>query len=157
MMVELHEVTPVVLSMWVTGKPRPKGSWDATPNGFKPNNVAVAAWQRHVAQVAREHYAGAAPQDWPMAVEVVFLFARPAEPMFDEPATTETGDIDKLLRAVLDALSAHNSRCARRCRKHAGVYVDDARVTRTVVEEQYAPPGGLAGAFIEVSRRPRRS
>lgn len=143
----------LVLRCWVTGKPRPKGSLDLGARGkAKENNQHGVRWREHVAAVCRSQYAGRPPVGVPVAVNLSFMFERPANPLFPVPATVDTGDRDKLIRNVLDALSFCGTRCARRCRKHAGVYVDDALAIDGKETKRYAPEGGAPGVLIEVVR-----
>jgi crossover junction endodeoxyribonuclease RusA len=86
----------------------------------------------------------------PVRVTIVFLLPRPAHHYGTgrnagqvkpgaprDPAVKP--DVDKLARAVLDALKA------------AGVYRDDAQVCRLSSEKDYAGPGEKPGALIEVA------
>jgi Holliday junction resolvase RusA-like endonuclease len=60
----------------------------------------------------------------PVGVEVWFYLRKPKRPQFKLPATRP--DIDKLVRAVLDALTA------------SGVIRDDAQVTHLLARKRYA-------------------
>lgn len=139
------------LSVWIQGKARPKGSLDLMDGGrVKENNPASTPWRKHVVNVLRKHLAAAGsfgltlgtleswPIDVPVGVRLRFLFVRPANAKFDLPGTRATGDVDKLTRNVLDALT------------DAGVIVDDALVCDLDVNARYTP--GAAGVLIEVWR-----
>lgn len=134
--------------LWIPGKPEPKGSHRCvTPHVggqrsvLKNDNAALAPWEAKVAQVVgytAGKYRGG-PLDAPVELVTDFYIGRPAKPMFDEaPAAKGTGDLDKLVRAVGDAVSASR------------VWVDDARVVRIVAEKLWAHPGRPAGARIEL-------
>lgn len=121
-----------LLKAWVPGRPAPKGSVDVLPNGrVRQANPRAKAWQAEVARVCRAAITyepetgrpgkrGALRPGWPInhpvRVDLEFWFKRPQKPAHAFPATIGTGDLDKLVRLVLDALTA------------ASVYVDDARV-----------------------------
>lgn len=119
----------IVLDCFVAGRPRPKGSMDPTKSGYlKPNNKHVEEWQATVANACRREVATlpGRPGRWvmqdgypilsPVSVTLAFMFKRPAKPKFEVPATTGTGDLDKLTRCIFDALTV------------AQVYGDDAQV-----------------------------
>lgn len=170
-------MTPL-LSVWVPGTPKPKGSMRHVGNGaMKPDNPGSLPWQEHVAAIAgnawiRERRAGAemipAPvYSGPVALSGAFLFTRPAGDTSAYPiGHSGAYDGDKLIRNVADALSAHGSRGAKRCksacRKHGGVLADDriivdwgpwrTRWADAVLETDsgaFAP--GHAGALIHVA------
>lgn len=133
-------MTPL-LSVWVPGTPMPKGSLKHVGEGrMKPDNPGSLPWQEHVAAIAgnawiRERRAGAEMiptpvYSGPVALSGAFLFARPAGDTSAYPiGHSGAYDGDKLIRNVADALSAHGSRGAKRCksscRKHGGVLADD--------------------------------
>lgn len=106
---------------------------------MKPDNPGSLLWQEHVAAIAGNAWAAThgppglgvfAPYAGPVALSGAFLFARPAGDTSDYPiGHSGAYDGDKLIRNVADALSAHGSRGAKRCksacRKHGGVLADD--------------------------------
>jgi hypothetical protein len=169
-----HDPPGLLLSCWVPGTPKPKGSKKAIPRaGGKGVYLAEAtagseAWQIHVAQIAHRHlimdtrmgmehipppvYSG------PAVLWVTFLFIRPPGIETTYPiGDADAYDGDKLIRNVGDALSAHGSRGARckpACQKHAGVVVDDRQFSAGRWDTQWAPDGGQAGALVEVWARP---
>lgn len=165
-------MTPL-LSVWVPGTPKPKGSMRHVGEGrMKPDNPGSLPWQEHVAAIAGNAWLRdpegrdllGRPHAGPVALSGAFLFARPAGDDSAYPiGHTGAYDGDKLIRNVADALSAHGSRgakrCAGSCRKHGGVLADD----RIVVDWgpfsiRWAPetwPSGVPGepgpgALIEV-------
>jgi Holliday junction resolvase RusA-like endonuclease len=144
------------LSFTVTGTPAPQGSHRA----FVVNGRAVVThdskktrpWRQDVrqaaldaitARVAGQLEPGWAPFEGPLHVTITFRLPRPGyhygtgknanrlkptAPTFVE----KKPDLDKLIRATLDALG------------EAGVWRDDAQVARLIVEKEYAtttPPG----------------
>ncbi len=139
-----------LLDVFVPGRPAPKGSMKDRGNGTMVNdNPATRPWQSTVADVAREAVASCPgrpgawvwregyPHDGPVAVWLDFWFQRPVKPRFATPATRDTGDIDKLVRCVFDAL------------EEAKVITDDARVVSLVANAQYALGVG-AGVSIRI-------
>lgn len=144
-----------LLEFWVSGFPRPKGSLKLTsdvgstkvhvreqidPAGRWRGAMYRAAWV--AAQEAGRHV----PFDFPLAMRCLFLFNRPMEPEFDLPATTRTGDIDKLARNAFDALSP------TRAPEKARVAIDDSRYVGLWVEADYARSDESEGVFIQVFR-----
>lgn len=84
------------------------------------------------------------PLDRAVAVELTFRLPRPehGSPGYlvaaEQPVNQQSGDVDKLARAVLDALTT------------AKVYTDDCRITRLVIEKTYPAPGERHGVEIDV-------
>jgi crossover junction endodeoxyribonuclease RusA len=97
-------------------------------------------WRDSIAWHARQA-AGPARWDGPVHVDLTFVFVRPAAhygtgrnarvlkpsaPAF--PATRGQGDVDKLARAVLDALTA------------SGVFLDDSQVSSLAARKVWTGP-----------------
>ena len=129
------------LSFFVPGEPRPQGSVTRMPGGgflygkTAAAHAAVMAWrqaiERHAIQAAQRHprghlrpvYAGA------VSVEYVFLLSRPASSRRLLPSVKP--DLDKLERAVGDALEA------------AGILDNDSRIVTCTKRKYYADPQHL--------------
>ena len=131
------------VSFEVDGKPEPQGSKFAIivkgrAQVIDDNPHALKAWRKAVAGAAREAVGGRPPLDVACSLEAVFYMPRPKTVTRPEP--TVKPDLDKLLRALMDAL------------KTGGVYTDDARVTRISIEEVYGQHPG-----VSVTVMPRRS
>jgi crossover junction endodeoxyribonuclease RusA len=140
-------MTPA-LRFIVHGTPQPKGSTrallrqrrDGIVAGVVADNAKTGQWQRAVAWAAKVQ----TPELWtgPVAVDVTFRLARPVRQSAAARLTTDLAvavrpDLDKLMRAVLDALT--------------GVcYGDDGQVATVTARKLYAPPGPLA--VVVVSR-----
>ena len=145
------------LRFWVTGQPRPKGSWrpitiqtKAGPRArLLPDNKRSEPWAMLVhfeAKRAAEHNAAfPTPKGTPVAVSIVFQFERPKchyrtgkhahELRPDAPAIPTGGpDLDKLVRNVLDAMTGI-------------AYADDKQVSSIHTEKAY---GRSAGASFNV-------
>lgn len=113
-----------VISLWVPGRPKTKGSMrvvNARRAVLQEGVDGSVRWRQLVAYAARSALRPDAPVSGPVAVELSFHL--PVDPL-----GARAGDIDKLTRNVLDALSACSKGCAEDCRNHAGAYVDDNQV-----------------------------
>lgn len=112
----------------VYGKAQPQGSARAFVNK-KTGKVAVTSanpglrdWRDLVAREAREQMHGLPPLETSVRLGLVFWLARPRSVKRDEP--TVKPDLDKLQRAVLDALTGI-------------VYRDDAQVVHIEADKRY--------------------
>lgn len=118
----------------VLGRPRPQGSLKVIP--FQGRHIAVhasskmKAWREHIEEEVRRVWTGP-PLDGPVSIDRYFIMQAPqnrpgpTKPNRDLPAVTP--DIDKLDRALLDALT--------------GVcFTDDARVVGGEYWEVYGTP-----------------
>ncbi len=128
---------------FVDGRPRPQGSKDAlAPGVVRERSPHLKAWRRRVAATARAAGWNARPSDTPpdkpAAVGIVFVMRRPKSHYTPKgklrdsaPAFPDTPpDIDKLTRAILDALT--------------GVcWPDDGRVIVARLVKVYGPREGV--------------
>ncbi len=126
-------------SFFVPGIPHPKGSPHIVRMG-KVNALSVKTkrgepWEQAVIVAARRH-------DWSTlgnaAVKVALMFFMPRPKRCTRARPSVRPDLDKLVRAVLDAL------------QRAGVYEDDARVCRVDASKHYATADLCPGVEIEV-------
>lgn len=87
----------------VVGQPIPQGSMKVI-NGhiIHSQGSALAAWRSLVALAAKR--AGATPTDAPISMTLIFIMKKPKTVTRQYP--TVAPDLDKLVRAVLDALTA---------------------------------------------------
>ena len=113
-------MTEPLLSVWVPGKPKTKGSLDVVNARrgkavVRENVVGSKRWR----ELVRYSIAGlvAEPVEGPVVVDLLFVLPT------DDAAKARSGDIDKLARNILDAL------------QDAGVYRDDAQVIRLVAHK----------------------
>ncbi len=116
------------IEFFVRGVPRPKGSWrPVTMKYMKPSSETTTGWLADVRSVAMSQL-GARPSTKAFRLSLTYYFMRPkkhyrtgkhsGELRADAPVYhTQTPDLDKLDRAVFDALT------------HV-VYVDDCQVVR---------------------------
>jgi crossover junction endodeoxyribonuclease RusA len=142
---------PDVVTFDVVGTPSTQGSMRAFIAGGKPvvaqggsaaSRKALSSWREAVAAEARAAFAGAPLLACPVQVRLNFRLLRPAS----APKTTRTwpikarsGDVDKLARAVLDAIT--------------GVLIaDDSQVIGLVVSKDWGNPPGCAIALRPVLR-----
>lgn len=88
---------------------------------------ALAAWRSAVALKARE--VGATPAEGAIHIEMTFTMLKPRTVTRAHP--TVAPDLDKLVRAVLDGLTAI-------------AYRDDAQVTSIVARKSYGERPGVA-------------
>jgi Holliday junction resolvase RusA-like endonuclease len=137
---------PAPVAFRVAFKPAPKGS--LAPKGRRGQRVRLVEqvqgskpFREAVALAARHAVAGRAgyPLVGPVEVHLVCAFVKP--PSYPKrrrywPVTRGTGDLDKLARNVLDALT------------DAAVVGDDAQVCRLVADKDYAGYG-VASAFTD--------
>lgn len=130
---------PVVFS--VNGIAAPQGSKNAIPIKNKAGTIVgtnmvesskkVGPWRQRIAaagEVAMYRF-GAKPFEGAVRVHLRFILPRPkSTPKVTPPAIKKNGDIDKLARAVLDALTGP-------------VLVDDCLVVELNCRKRIAEPG----------------
>lgn len=87
---------------------------------------ALAAWRSAIALTAKA--AGARPHNEPVEIDLLFTLQRPKTVTRREP--TALHDLDKLIRAVLDALTAI-------------AYRDDGQVTVIKAQKRYGEQPGV--------------
>jgi len=92
-----------VISFFVDGRPIPQGSMKVI-NGYiiHTQGSALAAWRSAIALGARQ--AGALPREGAISIEMSFVMPKPRTVTRSHP--TVAPDLDKLIRAVLDGLTA---------------------------------------------------
>ncbi len=141
------------VTFWALGRPRTKGSVHAflSPKGNmirKDSNPNTKAWAGVISHAADQ--AGVKPIEGGVSLTVSFWFCRPKSHYRSgknahllkasaprHPTSRAVGDVDKLLRAVLDALT--------------GVaYVDDSAVAHVSATKDYLPMGEPEGANVMV-------
>lgn len=151
----------LLVGFTVMGRARPKGSLKAIPFRKAGGKIGVhmkeqstdgSLWRQHVATVARvavralggyaEGGVTGFPTVLPVRVVMRFGFERikgtTVEGAEHAPVSGYFGDVDKLVRNVLDALT------------DAGVYADDRLVTRVEAVKCYVADGETAHTTVEV-------
>ncbi|KAB8196227.1 RusA family crossover junction endodeoxyribonuclease [Nonomuraea phyllanthi] len=127
----------------VFGTPAPQGSKRHVGKGvLVESSTRLRPWREAVKQAAldvREQ-----TLQGPLSVEIAFTFNKPKsapKTKVTYPVTRSSGDLDKLCRAVLDALT------------DAGIMRDDSQVIELIAAKGYAGEDGeldIPGAVIEV-------
>lgn len=129
-----------VVDTFVAGRAAPQGSKRHVGGGvLVESSKAVGPWRTlvawHVAQVFTDP-----PLDGPIAVEVDFVMPRPAAtPKRRTPPATKKPDVDKLARAILDALTGV-------------VWRDDSQIVDMHVTKRLAGLDEQPGAHIRIGR-----
>lgn len=133
-------LNPRILDTFVPGQAAPQGSKRHVGRGIMvESSKAVAPWRTTVAYHVAEVYGVDKVLDCPLHVGIMFVMKRPAgAPKRTTPPAVKRPDLDKLTRAVLDALSGI-------------VYRDDSLITILTVSKRIAEIGETPGAQIIVS------
>jgi len=147
----------VRLTIIVKGRPAPQGSHDLGGAGqFLDSSGYLKTWRAAVrlATFAAYRDAGILPDRLPLfpagsPVTIERLHFYLADDQCRAAGTDEPvgkPDIDKLLRATLDALGGASNPL-----HHARLFADDSQVTRILRLSKGRAAGGMTGAFIQVS------
>jgi crossover junction endodeoxyribonuclease RusA len=129
---------PRHLDVFVTGDPAPQGSKRHVGNGVMvESSKRLRPWRQDVREaLLDENGSPRLALAGPVSVGLMFTLRRPKKPRFHVPGVVP--DLDKLVRAVLDALTS------------AGVVEDDARVVHLGASKVYATAGQACGVRISV-------
>ncbi len=116
-----------MITFSVQGQPIPQGSMKVI-NGhvIHSQGSALASWRSAIALSAKQ--AGAKPHVEAVDIEMIFTFVKPKTVTRLEPSVAP--DLDKLVRAVLDGLTAI-------------AYRDDGQVTTLRATKEYGAEPGL--------------
>lgn len=122
---------------------------DAAPQGSKRHvghgrmieaSKKVGPWRERVALAAHAHGWTLAPSGVPIGVDLLFVRPRPVStPKRRTPPATKKPDLDKLERAILDALTGI-------------AYTDDSQVTDIHSHKRLAAIGEQPGVRITVTK-----
>lgn len=127
-----------MITLRIVGEPAPQGSkargrhgglYEMSSKKLKPWREAIF-WTMKASETSRDMITG------PVGAEIEFIMPRPASCKRDLP--TVRPDLDKLARAMLDAL------------KTGGAYGDDGQVTRLIVSKRYPFNGERPGARVRI-------
>lgn len=131
-----------VLDVFVAGSAAPQGSKRHVGRGVMvESSKAVKPWREDVRQTCLAAWDDL-PLDEPVRLRIEFVRRRPTSaPKNRTPSATTKPDLDKLARAVMDAIGS------------AGVWVDDARVTELACVKRVAEIGEVPGARITIATR----
>lgn len=138
---------PATFSVFVPGKPAPQGSKRGIPtkNGkvaMVESSKAVKPWREDIRQALLDDDNHALARfDGPVRVVLEFVMPRPKSMPVSRPTPphTKRPDIDKIARAVLDAVSS------------AGVWVDDSHVIDLHPTKRTAERGEQSGCHITIT------
>lgn len=126
------------LDIFVPGLPAPQGSKRHVGNGVMVESSArVKPWRQDVREAA---LADGTRVTGPVSVDLLFMMPRPKSAKAGQ-AADKRPDLDKLVRAVLDALTS------------AGTFEDDARVIDLHARKRLTAPGEQTGCRIVVRSR----
>jgi crossover junction endodeoxyribonuclease RusA len=128
------------LSTFVPGRPAPQGSKRYVGNGISvESSKAVKPWRADIREHVAPLHAGS-PLQGALSVRLEFVMPRPSScPKRSTPPAVRRPDVDKLARAVLDALGS------------AGLWRDDAQVVQLAVAKRLAELGETPGCHICVT------
>lgn len=132
---------------FTAGNPAPEGSHKYVGHrGGRPiiahDNQLLTAWRTLVARNARNaaHTTGwDTPHDGPVAIEAHFYLPRPKHPKFPDHAATKP-DLDKLARAIGDALAAPGSPLS-----------EDSRIVTWILTKHWASDSQPPGVHVTVT------
>jgi crossover junction endodeoxyribonuclease RusA len=136
-----------VLVITVYGKPVTQGAIRSLGKGrpsVHGNAARLLPWREAAKQAALDVLDGRPRLEGPVAVDVTFTFDRPKSAPRSRPCwpiTRSSGDVDKLQRAIFDALT------------DAGVWFDDSQVTEVRARKAHAGDVGalpIPGARVAV-------
>ena len=138
---------PPAVDLFVAGRPAPQGSKDAFRHKHSGKVVviekskAVKPWREDVRQALLDEHGNARTCfDGPVVVELQFVMPRPKSMPKTRatPPHTKKPDVDKLARALLDAIAS------------AGVLVDDTHVVDLHATKRTAELTETAGCHITI-------
>jgi crossover junction endodeoxyribonuclease RusA len=126
-------------ALTVPGKPLPKGSLRHVGKGRLVEQTKVKTWMQEIRNHTVETYGSEIPLfEAPVQAVLKFRFPRPASAKNRlYPHLRSAGDIDKLTRAVLDALQP-------------AVLLDDSLVVELTASKSYALTDDDAGVSISI-------
>ncbi len=126
-------------AMWIAGNPKTKGSWIPvkTKAGikFRPATKGGSKWYKHAESSLAAQWGRKSIDEGPVRVGLMFLLPRPKTVARAYPTSKYDGDLDKLMRAILDSMTGV-------------VYRDDSQVVSAPVDKRYAD--AEAGVWVNV-------
>ncbi len=145
-------MSEVIAAFFVGGRPRTKGSLKViTPRGRKPilieDHAHSKPWRVKIVKAIKAKYPDIQPTSVPVQVVARFVFERtgPSAGLLPWPTLNAginaNGDLDKLLRNLLDAL------------QEAEVVLNDCQVVDVQTSKEWAPEGIESGLYVTVIRR----
>lgn len=136
----VHDDNPPALVVFVPGDPAPQGSKRYLGNGrMGEASKKVAPWRADVRGSLIAVWGANPPIGFAVRVDLEFVMPRPAStPKRYTPPAVKKADVDKLARAVLDAVTS------------AGVWADDKQVCDLRASKRLAEIGEQPGCWISV-------
>ena len=131
----------VGLMFFAPGTPAPQGSKTRTRYGMRESSKRVGPWREVVTQaaaMAADEAFMVRPLVPPYDVEFRFLIKRPKRTRAAFPVAPTIGDLDKLTRAVADALT------------QAGVIEDDRHIVDLTARKRWAADGEQPGVVVTI-------
>jgi crossover junction endodeoxyribonuclease RusA len=130
----------VTLSLFVPGHPAPQGSKRHVGNGrMIESSKALKPWRESIRWAVLAERGESELKTGPVGVLLTFVMPRPAStPKRRTPPAVKRPDIDKLARALLDAIGS------------AGIWTDDSQVTELWATKRLAEIGETPGVHITV-------
>ncbi len=127
------------VAFFVPGKPAPQGSKRHVGRGILvESSKEVGPWRERVALAAHNAMAGRSVADGAVSVILYFILPRPkSAPKSRTPAAVKRPDLDKLVRACLDAITDV-------------IISDDSQVVTIYAHKRIAEIGETAGVEIRV-------
>lgn len=129
------------VAFFVSGVPVPQGSMSVSRQGhiYHSNSAVLKSWRNTIAARARIFFdeAQLPPLDGPVKVSLKFYFTKPKKGRDVGLYKTTTPDLDKLQRAVFDALTGI-------------AYTDDCRVAVSEQHKLYVDESASPGVLIQV-------
>lgn len=123
------------LKIFVPGIPASKGSMSISRSGHMyPADKKLKKWSRDISLISKSK-SHDEPTDGPVSVTLSFYFSKKTNNQWTE--YTKKPDIDKISRAVLDALTGI-------------IYIDDCQVYHLEAKKLYAEFGHEPGVVIEI-------
>ena len=125
-----------MITFRIVGEPAPQGSKARGRHGglYEMSSKKLKPWRDAIFWTMTASRAAERTIPGPVAAEIEFIMPRPASCKRDLP--TVRPDLDKLARAMLDAL------------KTGGAYGDDGQVTKLLVSKRYQHDGEQPGAYV---------
>ena len=128
-------------TMTIKGQARPKGSWNAIPvKGkirFIPASTVAAKWFKYLETEVKKKWKVKTP--WGGAIEVKIIFKLPRPKTNKDKYPIKNPDTDKLIRAILDAMTGV-------------VYNDDSQVIEVTGKKVYQEDNKTPEVIIKVKR-----
>ncbi len=128
-----------VVEFFVPGKPAPQGSKRHVGHGIMvESSRELGPWRERVALAAHAAMAGSELLAGPVTLALGFVLPRPkSTPKRRTPAATKRPDVDKLARAVLDAVTGV-------------LIVDDSQIVDLHARKRLAELGEVPGVHIRI-------